>query len=157
MTKSTILVIFSILLVSFSSIAQETTSGIEGMRKNAISFNILGTTPFVGITYDRIVSENLSVEIGVGIPSVGAGFKYYPSGIKESKMLFHIGLTGTIISAKALDIWGSSEDDAGIFVAYLPIGVSFFGEKGFNLGVDLGPAVAEKFAPWGNVKVGYRF
>jgi len=157
MTKNNILVIFSILFISFSSIAQETTSGIEGMRKNAISFNILGTTPFVGITYDRLVSENLSVEIGVGIPSVGAGFKYYPWGIKESKMLFHVGLTGTIISAKALDIWGSSEDNAGIFVAYLPIGVSFFGEKGFNLGVDLGPAVAAKFAPWGNVKVGYRF
>jgi hypothetical protein len=25
------------------------------------------------------------------------------------------------------------------------------------LGVDIGPAVATRFAPWGNVKVGYRF
>ena len=156
MTKNYVLLIFSILFISFSSIAQETKSGIEGMRRNAISFNILGTTPIVGITYDRVVSEYFSIEIGAGIPSVGAGFKYYPSGIKESKMLFHVGLTGIILSAKALDIWGTSEDD-GLLVAYLPIGVSYFGEKGFNLGVDLGPAVAAKFGAWGNVKVGYRF
>ncbi|RKS55266.1 hypothetical protein BC962_0225 [Gillisia mitskevichiae] len=156
MTKNNLLLIFTFVFISFTSIAQETTSGIEGMRKNAISFNILGTTPLIGITYDRVVSENISLELGVGIPSVGAGFKYYPSGIKVSKMLFHVGLTGTIISAKALDIWGTSEDD-GLLVAYLPIGVSYFGEKGFNLGVDLGPAMAKTFAPWGNVKVGYRF
>jgi len=126
------------------------------MRRNAISFNIIGTTPIVGITYDRIVSENMSIEVGVGIPSIGAGFKYYPAGIKESKMLFHVGLTAIVISTKALDIWGTSEED-GLLIGYLPIGVSYFGEKGFNLGVDLGPAVAANFGVWGNVKVGYRF
>ncbi len=156
MTKNNVLLIFTVLFISFTSIAQETTSDFDSMRKNAISFNILGTTPFIGIIYDRIVSENLSLEIGAGIPSVGAGFKYYPSGIKESKMLFHVGLTGTILFTEAFDVWNTS-DDNGVLLAYLPIGVSFFGEKGFNLGVDIGPAVAKTFAPWGNVKVGYRF
>jgi hypothetical protein len=156
MTKNNFLLIFTFLFISFTSIGQEATSGIDGMRKNAISLNIAGATPIVGIIYDRVVSENVSIEIGVGIPSVGAGFKYYPSGIKVSKMLFHVGLTGTILSAKALDIWGTSEDDS-LLIAYLPIGISYFGEHGFNLGVDIGPAVATRFAPWGNVKVGYRF
>jgi hypothetical protein len=156
MTKNNFLLIFTFLFISFTSIGQEATSGIDGMRKNAISFNIAGATPIVGIIYDRVVSENVSIEIGVGIPSVGAGFKYYPSGIKVSKMLFHVGLTGTVLSAKALDIWGTSEDDS-LLIAYLPIGISYFGEHGFNLGVDIGPAVATRFAPWGNVKVGYRF
>ena len=156
MTKNNVLLIFTVLFISFTSIAQETTSDFDSMRKNAISFNIAGTTPIVGITYDRVVSENISLEIGAGIPSVGAGFKYYPWGIKESKILFHVGLTGSYFFTEALDIWGTS-DESGVFFGYLPIGISYFGEHGFNLGVDLGPIVADVFAAWGNIKVGYRF
>lgn len=156
MTKNYFLLSLSLVFISFVGNAQEATSGIDGMRKNAISFNIAGTTPIVGIVYDRVVSENVSLEIGAGIPSVGAGFKYYPWGIKESKILFHIGLTGGYFFSEALDIWGSS-DESGVFFGYLPIGISYFGEHGFNLGVDLGPTVAANFGPWGNIKVGYRF
>ncbi len=156
MSKNNILLIFTVLFISFNSIAQETTSGIQEMRKNAISFNILGATPIIGITYERIVSKNISLEVGAGIPSFGAGFKYYPWGIKESQMLFHTGLSGTYVETDFFDVWGTS-DNTWVFLGYLPIGVSYFGEKGFNLGVDLGPAVADTFAIWGNVKVGYRF
>ncbi len=153
-TKFSLLIAF--VLVSFLGNAQETTSSFDGMRKNAVSFNIGGTTPIIGITYDRVVSENVSLEIGAGLPSVGVGFKYYPWGIKESKILFHVGLTGSYVFSEALDFWGTS-DKGGVFFGYLPIGISYFGEHGFNLGVDLGPAVADGFAPWGNLKVGYRF
>ena len=156
MIKTKFLLPFALVLVSFLGNAQETTSSIDGMRKNAISFNIAGTTPFVGIVYDRVVSENVSIEIGAGIPSVGAGFKYYPFGIKESKILFHVGLTGGYFFTESLDIWGTS-DESGVFFGYVPIGISYFGEHGFNLGVDVGPAVAAEFAPWGNIKLGYRF
>lgn len=156
MTKNYFLLSLSLVFISFLGNAQEATSGIDGMRKNAISFNIAGTTPIIGIVYDRIVSENVSLEIGAGIPSIGAGFKYYPWGIKESKILFHVGLTSAIIFSEALDTWGTS-DESSVFFGYLPIGISYFGEHGFNLGVDLGPAVAAHVAPWGNIKVGYRF
>ena len=156
MTKNYFFLSLSLVLISFLGNAQEATSGIDGMRKNAISFNIAGTTPLVGITYERIVSENVSLEIGAGIPSVGAGFKYYPWGIKESKILFHVGLTGGFVFTEALDFWGTS-DESGVFFGYLPIGISYFGEDGFNLGVDVGPAIAANFGPYGNIKVGYRF
>ena len=148
--------ILSLVFLSSFVYAQETNSDFDSMRKNAISFNILGATPIIGITYERIVSKNISLEVGAGIPSVGAGFKYYPWGIKESKILFHTGLTGSIVFSEAFDIWGTS-DSNGVFLGYLPIGISYFGKKGFNLGLDLGPAVADIVAPWGNVKLGYRF
>jgi hypothetical protein len=157
MMKIKFLLPIALVLVSFLGNAQETTSSIDGMRKNAISFNIVGTTPIIGITYDRIVSENVILEIGAGLPSIGAGIKYFPFGIKESKILFHVGLTGSYIFTEALDLSGTSEDESGVFFGYLPIGISYFGEHGFNLGVDLGPAVADGFAPWGNLKLGYRF
>ena len=156
MIKNNVLLIFTVLFISLTSIAQETTSDFDSMRKNAISFNIAGSTPIVGITYDRVVSENLSIEIGAGVPSIGAGLKYYPWNIKESKILFHVGLTGSYVFSEAFDVWGTS-DKSGIFMGYLPIGISYFGEHGFNLGVDIGPAVAAIIAPYGNVKVGYRF
>lgn len=156
MTKNYFLLSLTLVFISFSGIAQEATSGIEGMRKNAISFNLLGTTPLVGITYDRIVSEKVSIEIGAGIPSAGAGFKYYPWSIKESKILFHVGLTTSFIFSEAFDVWGTS-DKSGVFMGYLPIGVSYFGKHGFNLGADIGPAVAAQVIPYGNLKLGYRF
>lgn len=156
MSKNNFLLIFAFFLISFSSIAQERTSSIEEMRRNAISFNFLGSTPLLGITYDRIVSEKVSIEIGAGIPSVGAGFKYYPWNIKESKVLFHVGLSTSFIFTEPYDVWGTS-DKTGVFMGYLPIGISYFGKNGFNLGIDLGPSVAAKVIPYGNLKLGYRF
>lgn len=156
MNKNYFLLSLSMILISLSGYAQEETSGFDGIRKNAISFNILGTTPTLGIIYDRIVSEKVSLEIGAGIPSVGVGFKYYPWKIKESKLIFHVGLTASYVYVEAFDFWGTS-DDTGLIMGYLPIGMSYFGKHGFNLGVDIGPAVTDHLTPYGNLKVGYRF
>jgi len=56
-----------------------------GIRKNAISFNLLGTTPVIGLTYKRIVSNHVSLEVGVGLPSIGIGAKVFFSEIQEYK------------------------------------------------------------------------
>lgn len=156
MTKNYFLLGFFLIFITFLGNAQEASSGIDGMRKNAISFNVLGTTPLVGFTYDRIVSEKVSLEIGAGFPSVGAGFKYYPWNIKESEILFHVGLSTSFVFSEVFDVWGTS-DNSGLFMGYLPIGISYFGKQGFNLGVDIGPAVAAIVIPYGNLKLGYRF
>lgn len=156
MIKAKFFLAIAVVLISFLAEAQETTSDFNGIRKNAITFNILGTTPLVGITYEIVVSENISLEVGGGIPSIGAGLKYYPWNIKASKILFHVGLTGSLIFSEAFDVWGTSEKN-GVIMGYLPIGVSYFGEQGFNLGIDAGPAVAARAFPYGNIKLGYRF
>jgi len=156
MIKFYSLCIISLLLSSSTVFAQDNTSDFKNIRKNAISVSVLGISPLVGITYDRIVSENLSLEIGVGIPSFGAGVKFYPFGIKESKFMFHTGLSGTYLYTAAFGVWDKDED-SGIFVGYVPIGVSYFGKKGFNLGADIGPAMADQTLLYYNLKLGYRF
>jgi hypothetical protein len=52
-------------------------------RKNAISFN--RDLSVIGITYERIVSEYVSLEVGVGLPSIGIGAKIFAKS--KSKMM----------------------------------------------------------------------
>jgi len=143
-----------LVLCAFALHSQE---NIEGIRKNAISINALGTSPFVGVTYERIVSPKSSFEIGVGIPSVGLGLKLFPSGIQEQKLLFHTGIT-----ANVTDLGDGVLIGGILYLAYLPIGISFFSTGGFNFGLDVGPSLVfdedeSTFIPYGNLKLGYRF
>ena len=68
----TLLLLFLVL----AGLNQNALNDIEGLRKNAISFSILGPTPIFGITYERILARKLSLEIGVGLPGAGLGFKF---------------------------------------------------------------------------------
>jgi hypothetical protein len=74
--------ILSILLCSTAAFAQEKSDSFGGIRKNAISFN---RTSRHGITYERIVSEYVSLEVGVGLPSIGIGAKIFFSKIQSKK------------------------------------------------------------------------
>ncbi len=69
--------------------------------------------------------------------------------------MFHTGITATYFDSR-----DSFLDALGV-IAYLPLGMSYFGEAGFNFGIDVGPGVAmgdeTVFVPYGNLKVGYRF
>lgn len=148
--------LFSGLLLLFV-ISLSGQNGLDGMRKNAISVNALGTSPFVGVTYERIISPKGTFEIGVGIPSVGIGFKLYPSGIEEQKLLFHVGAT-----ANVTDLGDGVLIGGTLYLAYVPVGISFFSSGGFNFGLDVGPSLVfdedeSTFIPYGNLKLGYRF
>ncbi|TDD99478.1 hypothetical protein [Flavobacterium cellulosilyticum] len=156
--------ISTIFLCSTLAFSQSNKEGIEGMKKNAISFNLLGTTPVIGITYERIVSQYMSLELGVGIPGVGVGVKIMPFKIKESTMMFTTGLStiyadykdGFLANGKRVQL-------------YVPIGISYYGIKGFNFGLDVGPSYRmfikdsndynsdNGFIPWAGLKIGMRF
>ena len=155
--KNKYLILIFILFLSSTIYSQEIKNETNEIRKNAISFNILGTTPVLGITYERIVSDKISLEIGLGIPSIGVGMKIFPSGIREETLMFHTGITATYI--ETADFFGGGKE--GKVIAYVPIGMSYFGEAGFNIGIDVGPGVRFEsetaFVPYGNLKVGYRF
>jgi hypothetical protein len=88
--------------------------------KNAISFNFLGTS-VIGITYERIVSEYVSLEVGVGLPSIGIGAKIFFSKIQEQKMMFNTGLTATYV-----DFGDYLFNGSGVII-YVPIGLSYYG------------------------------
>lgn len=157
MNKQKTILIFILFLNSIFIYAQETGNGIEGIRKNAVSFNLLGTTPAIGITYERIVSNKISLEIGVGIPSIGLGMKIFPFNIREEKIMFHTGLTATYVEIPSFG-FGSGEHGT---IIYLPIGMSYFGAGGFNFGIDVGPGAVfitdTSLIGYGNLKVGYRY
>jgi hypothetical protein len=77
------LILAIILLSSVSkSSAQQNEMADIPIKKNAISFSILGSTPALGFVYERIISEKISAELGVGFLSLGAGVKIYPRGLQ---------------------------------------------------------------------------
>lgn len=131
---------------------QGASDSFAQLRKNGISLNLLGASPFFGLTYERLLARFLSLEVGVGFIGVGAGAKIYPFKAKEGKAIFHTGIT---IATEAL---------SEVSVTYVPIGISYFSRGGFNFGIDLGPAHYsegwgnnENFSVYGNLKMGIRF
>jgi len=148
-----------ILLSSPFSYGQEAPAENTSVRKNAISFNILGVTPLVGITYERVLSKKLSIELGVGFPSIGGGIKFFPWNMGTNKLLFY---TGFMDSHEPFEDFSLIVDYPNI--AYIPFGISYFGKHGIHWGLDVGPAIAlipaeadGYLIPYGNFKVGYRF
>lgn len=156
-----ITLIISILLCSTAAFSQGKRDSFGGVRKNAISFNFLGTTPVVGITYERILSQYMSLELGIGSNSAGVGVKILPFEIKESSMMFTTGLSTTYADYK--DGFLASGKRIQL---YVPIGLSYYGTKGFNFGIDVGPGYRiytdssnddNGFLPWAGIKIGQRF
>lgn len=149
------ILIISIVLCSLTVFSQSNTDGI---RKNAISFNFLGTTPVIGLTYERIVSNHVSLEVGVGLPSIGVGAKVFFNKIQEQQMMFNTGLTVFYVDFGD----GYLISGSGV-VIYVPIGLSYYGKKGFNFGIDVGPGINTGnedgviIIPYAGLKLGKRF
>lgn len=125
-------------------------NGFTEIKKNGLSVNLLGTSPIFGLTYERLLSKYFGIEAGVGLVSLGGGIKIYPFKAKEGQPIFHTGITV------------AHEFYTEITVSYIPLGVSYFGQKGLNLGVDLGPAFFTDGYDnypflYGNLKLGIRF
>jgi len=144
-------------------IAPRSPSDYITVKKNAVSFNFGGTTPLIGITYERLLSKNMSIELGIGKPSVGFGIKFFPYGIKTLKIRLHLGLTAVYVNSGDNEIFGLKA-----IIIYLPIGLSYYGKNGFNFGFDLGPGILNNYSfynnhyldsnliPYGNLKLGIR-
>ncbi|KPM46752.1 hypothetical protein [Jiulongibacter sediminis] len=125
------------------------------LEKNAVSFQIMGGTALAGFVYERSVTEHLSVEAGAGWISGMAGLKYFPFKMKTKKLLPSIG-----VQASASPLYSDCELCFGGdgLLLYLPVGLSYFGQKGLNLGIDGGYAtVFEGGFLYGSLKIGKRF
>ena len=154
-------IIFIFVVFTTSVYTQNKLDNIYMLRKNAISFSILGPTPLLGITYERVLAPKLSVELGIGLPSAGLGIKIFPTNIQVDIPLFHIGITATYFATQE-----SEMTPAPSLVVYIPIGVAVFKRGGFNFAFDMGPGYAfnmgsndswDRFLPYGNLKFGKRF
>lgn len=157
--------LFTLIILFFTAIGySQTTASFSNkndsknpdrFRKNSVSYNIHGTTQFLGVSYERIVSKSISVEAGIGVLSFGVGFKTYLYKIKNDKVNFHIGLTSIYCADPIINFSVKN---------YLPIGATYFWSKGLVIAIDAGPVTrydlgdkTNKFAGYGNIKVGFRF
>lgn len=154
--RNTVLVL-SLLLFPLHIFSQDMPMRSDDIKKNSISINIAGSTPALGVTYERIVSNKILIEVGLGIPSVGLGIKVYPFNFTNQKLMFHTGIS-TLLIAMGGDLYYRS------FITYIPIGISYFFKNDVHIGVDAGPAVGidpdngdRSIIPYGNFKIGFRF
>ena len=143
-----------------SSFGQDDEKWTSVSKKNSISLNIAGTTPFIGITYEHLISNRFNFEAGLGVYSIGAAIKYFPFPIYNNKMVFHLVL-GTNLFSTPFDTFGSGDFSS---TNYLALGLSYFGKEGFNFGLGIGPSINYDFtfkevsqSFYGNLKLGYRF
>lgn len=143
-----------------SGIAQDDIKWSSVSEKNSISFNVAGTTPFIGITYEHLISNRFNFEAGLGVYSIGVAIKYFPFPVYSNKMALHLVL-GTNLFSTPFDTFGSGDFSS---TNYLALGLSYFGQEGFNFGIGIGPSINYDFtfkeiaqSFYGNLKLGYRF
>ncbi len=132
------------------------------MKRNIVSFNVLGTTPIWGITFERIIAKKTIIEAGVGLGGIGAGVKFYSHPIQTNKLLVYTGL-----NVNYFDLGVNTRLNHTLF-AYAPVGLSYFLENKLCFGLDIGPAIGKDtssffkkedsiYSLYGNLKIGYRF
>lgn len=161
-SKGSMKYFFTIILVGglIVSCTGQQTDNHNITFKNAVSLNIGGTTPFIGITYERLLSDRFNFEVGIGAVSVGTAIKYFPWPISDNKMVFHLVL-GTNIFKTPLDDFGQGEVSSTTF---LTIGLTYIGIGRFSFSIDAGLGLNYDFTyaettlpPYGGLKIGYRF
>lgn len=149
--KKAIAVLSCVLSLCFvhQSHAQDTIS-----EKNFVSFSVLGTSSYFGVTYERMLTNKWAAEIGLGVLSIGFGATYYPWEIKENDVSFYTGVkysSPNIITAVFL----IPEDTES--VVYIPLGFTYATSGGFSIGLDVGPSLTGGTGVFGNVRAGFRF
>ena len=150
------------ILVTYniSCFSQDPTGELPPSKENALSINLAGTTPFIGVSYERLLSDKINIEAGLGVFSAGIALKYFPFSIVDNKMVVDLVL-GSNVFATPFDTFGSSDFSS---ISFLLIGLSYFGKEGFNFGLGIGPSINYDFEfneisqpIYGNLKLGYRF
>lgn len=137
------------LLITTNTFSQETIT-----EKNNISFSILGTSSYLGVTYERMLTDKWAAEIGLGVLSVGFGATYYPWEIKEDDISFY---TGVKYSSPNVITTIFLIPDKTESVVYIPLGFTYATSGGFSLGLDVGPNLTGGASVFGNIKAGFRF
>lgn len=137
-------------------------------EKNSLSINVLGTGSYLGISYDRVLSDHLLAEIGIGVIGYGAGISFYPFKIVSNKKISpFIGLKYTN---------HAMVDSENKSATYFPFGFTYFSKKQVSVSIDIGPSYFNHKSPgykptpleldqypftsfgiWGNIKLSFHF
>ena len=144
-------VIFLILFAPGILSGQDEQPETNPIKAHSISLRLIGppTLP-IGISYGQMLTDRLSMEIGVGIFSLGAGVEFYITNPRKHRFNLYTGVYGSVFYF-----------DNPMF--YLPLGVSYMGKKNFQFNVDAGVLYEENSvfgnstSPWFGLTISKRF
>jgi len=121
-----LLTIFLLLFAPGLLTAGNRWSSSGGIKAQSISVKVFGPPAWpLGLSYGQMLTERLSLELGVGLLSSGAGFDYYLTNPGEGRFAFHTGLYG-----------GYIYESYPIF--HIPVGVSYFSNSNFQYSLNYG-------------------
>lgn len=102
-------------------------------EKNFISFSLGASSLLFGVVYERLISNYVGIEVGVGLVSAGLGAKIYPFQLKKETPSFHFGVSHSyFIFLWAGDTWNT----------YLPVGFDYITPYNFRYSIDAGPLLS---------------
>jgi hypothetical protein len=146
--------IFLILFAPGMFNAQDEQPIANPIKAHSISLKLLGSPTWpLGISYGQMITDRLSMEMGVGFFSFGAGVDYYITNPCKQRFNLNTGL------------YGSYNYD-GFPMVYLPLGVSYLSKKNFLFNFNAGVLYAENVgfslngnnvSPWFGLTMGKRF
>jgi hypothetical protein len=141
--KKLICALLLITLSSNISLAKEPPCVTFTPRNNSISFNVLGTGTYVGFSYERLIRQRLSLEVGFGILGVGAGATIY---------LFKPIFLGGLVPYTGVKTTFNSQLSGGEKnMTYVPIGLTYFTKGRMAYSIDIGPSYQTNYSPFGKV------
>lgn len=134
--------------------AQDSLAQKIPFPKNIVSVNIMGATPFVGITYQRNLFNRVGLEAGLGYAySYEAGAKFYFTKLSTNQLNAYVGASYTH--------WDFL---APFNIVYLSTGLHMSFKSGVVVALGVGPAnrydiMFDKWhwSGWGNLSIGFPF
>lgn len=103
------------------------------LSKNSYPKNIVGLKmgaddPWFGISYERILHQNIGSEVQIGLIGASLGAKLYFPAIRSGRVNFHVGI---------LPGWGFADG----LKTYFPIGINVLTKNNFRISLDAGPRI----------------
>jgi hypothetical protein len=152
--SKTKITIFIVLFSTFILKAQEEQPKYNPIKAHSISLKLLGSPTYpLGISYSQMISNRLSMEIGVGILSTGVGVDYYITNPRKHRFNLNIGLNG-------------SYNYDGFPMIYIPLGFSYLSKGSFQFNLNAGLLYSENvssnengknISPWFGLTISKRF
>lgn len=149
--KCTLLII---LLFIYKLNAQEEHPKTYQLKAHLVSLKLLGSPSWpLGISYGQMLTNKLSMEIGVGFFSSGVGFDYYFTNLRKHRFNMNTGLYGSI-------------NYDGFPMIYLPLGFSYLSKGNFQFNLNAGALYSENvsslengenISPWFGLTISKRF
>jgi len=96
--------------------------------RNNFSAHLGAFDPWAGIYYERLISPYWGVDVAVGLIGGSVGTKVYYPRLSAGHLSLYSG-----ISEGVLLLVGPKH--------YIPIGLTYLGEKSFRISLDLGPQI----------------